>query len=856
MAKAYAIETVFRLIDQATMPLNKIGLKSNKIGRAIKNDFEKASRQIDRLGQSMGRAVTQTAKWGAVVAGAGLAVAAKQFIEFDDALKKSSAIFSDLNPLADNFSEKVAEIGKAARDVASKTEYTATQTMNALTKMAQAGMETNQALALLSKTADLATAAGVDLDNAVGMAAGTLNVFNMMSKDTGILEKNFGRISDIMTRTANLADQDISAVFESFSIGGSFFNRGNQQIEDLGAIVDGLASQNMKAAEAGTAIRNVMLNLSVIKTDSAKNAVSALGLDLVDEQGNLRNIIDLVDQLNAGVKGMGDVQTNKYLEAIFGKRGIVSAQKLMAVGGDALRKFRADIQGSAGAAELAAEIMRTSIKSKLDVLGSALTEFGFKFVEAFEKQGVDIIGKLTDAVNNFDPTPIINFARTAFAVLAKVAGVVGFLAKVAWNLRYVIIAIAAPIAVWKGILLAAALATKIATFWQNMFRGAAKLCTFIISGQAKATALLYAGMIKSIVATKAQAVASKAAAVAQGIFNAVMSANPIALIIIGVAALIAVIVLLVKNWDKVKDKVMAVITIFLGPFGLVISVVKELIQNWGLVTAAFKDGGILSAIKTIGGVLLSGLLAPIQGLLELIALIPGIGGLADTGAKKIQEMRNALKGIENTKIIATVDAAIPENVQEKSIGNAMEKITPDLPADEIEKMMKQLEIPGLEMSDLPTDDIEKMMEQFEIPGMEPPDFTGETVTGGLSKLRGVVDVSGGPAGAAEAIGRAVDSAVPADPTRTVTQITDSITPDLLTRNVIDIADILRHIDTTLGGDPRGIAPVTQAEQTVYSLQERRETVGIEVSAAKGTDARITRAPRDINIELVSSGSNA
>jgi TP901 family phage tail tape measure protein len=964
MASKYAIETVFRLIDQVTMPLNKIGVKSNKVGRAIKNDFEKASRQIDRLGKGMGRVVTQTAKWGAVAAGAGLAMATKQFVEFDDALKKSSAIFSDLDPLADNFSARVAEIGKAARDVAKITEFSATETMNALTKMAQAGMETNQAMALLSKTADLATAAGIDLDNAVGMAAGTLNVFNMMSKDTGVLEKNFGRISDIMTRTANLADQNISAVFESFSIGGSFFNRGNQQIEDLGAIVDGLASKNMKAAEAGTAIRNMMLSFSVIKTDSAKNAVAALGLDLVDERGNLRNIIDLVDQLNAGVKGMGGVQKDTYLEALFGKRGIVSVQKLMDVGGDALRKFRTDIQNSAGAAALAAEIMRSSIKNKLKVLGSALTEFGFKFVEAFEKQGVDIIGKLTEAVNNFDPTPIINFARTAFSAIAKVAGVVGFLAKVAWNLRYVIITIAAPMAVWKGILLAAALATKVATFWQNMFSGAAKICTFIISGQAKATALLYAGMIKSIVATKAhvaatavssgvqraftaalqfqaawlkvfkldivgakiatlahagatkiseiatrlfaattqflskifkflkldilfarisviahtaainaagaaqkvlafitgglsklfkflkldiiastiaikaQAVASKAAAVAQGILNAVMSANPIALVIIAVVALIAVIVLLVKNWDKVQNKVMAVITIFTGPFGLVISVVKELIQNWGLVAAAFKDGGILSAIKTIGGVLLSGLLAPIQGLLELIALIPGIGGLADTGAKKIQEIRNALKGIENTKITAAVNAVIPESVQAQMMaGYKMDM--PDLPTDNIEKMMEQFETPGLEMPDYMI-----------------PDFTGGTVTGGLSKLRGVVDVSGGPAGAAEAIGRAVDSAVPADPTRTVTQFVDSATPDLLTRNVIDIADILRHIDTTLGGDPRGIAPVTQAEQTAYSLQERRETVGIEVSAAKGTEARITRAPRDINIELVSSGSNA
>jgi hypothetical protein len=52
-----------------------------------------------------------------------------------------------------------------------------------------------------------------------------------------------------------------------------------------------------------------------------------------------------------------------------------------------------------------------------------------------------------------------------------------------------------------------------------------------------------------------------------------------------------------------------------------------------------------------------------------------------------------------------------------------------------------------------------------------------------------------------------------------------------------------------------MAPVTKAERMAYSLEERRETVVIEVAAARGTDARIVKAPRDIDIQLVSSGAN-
>jgi hypothetical protein len=42
----------------------------------------------------------------------------------------------------------------------------------------------------------------------------------------------------------------------------------------------------------------------------------------------------------------------------------------------------------------------------------------------------------------------------------------------------------------------------------------------------------------------------------------------------------------------------------------------------------------------------------------------------------------------------------------------------------------------------------------------------------------------------------------------------------------------------------------------YSFSERRETIVIEVAAEKGTAARIVRAPRDVDIRLVTSGSNA
>ncbi len=62
-------------------------------------------------------------------------------------------------------------------------------------------------------------------------------------------------------------------------------------------------------------------------------------------------------------------------------------------------------------------------------------------------------------------------------------------------------------------------------------------------------------MVALELATLAKSAATKIATAAQWLFNAAMSANPIGLVIIAIAALIAIIVLLVKNWDTVTEVV-------------------------------------------------------------------------------------------------------------------------------------------------------------------------------------------------------------------------------------------------------------------------------------------------------------
>jgi len=416
---------------------------------------------------------------------------------------------------------------------------------------------------------------------------------------------------------------------------------------------------------------------------------------------------------------------------------------------------------------------------------------------------------------------------------------------------------------------------------------------------------LWLGIVSG--AKLAYAAAAGVATAAQWAFNAALTANPIGVIIMAVAALIALIVIPAKNWNKITtaiknntekfiismikeiasnwarikealaatglfDKIKEIgsaimnfvkpaidwlinvwntvknavanffsyvvngiksffepaISAVSGFFGKIFNAVYNFVkpaldwfgEKWLQIVSFFKDNAIVNAIKVIGGTLLSGILAPVQGLLEILSYIPGLGHLAGKGAEKIQEFRNFLKGVDGATVTAEVKP--PDNVT----------LTP------------------------PTDEGTQTLTTHDFSA---PDFSING-TGGKSKLHGVVDVSGGAAGYSIMDGT---NAATSTATSAISSATSSapVVPDIVVRNISEMTYILRKIDTatrdiannlTATGsslapkvkmnnddeelpnfsNPRSIAPITQAERMAHNVEERAE------------------------IELVTSGGNA
>ncbi len=639
MATKYAIETVYKLIDNITMPLDKIGVKGKTVGRALKNEFTKTEQQLANVGTKLKSFAKGAALAGIALVGVGIGVATKQFIDYDAAVTGATAKFKDLDITSVDYKDNLKAVGKVARDVAAITEFNAVDTAGALDKMAMAGLTSKQSMALLAGTTNLATAAGADLTTAVDIATDALGAFGLMTEDEKALEGNLNRLSDVMAKTTNMFNTDISGFFESAKMGAATFTSTGQSLEDFSAMVGVMASSGIKGSESGTQLRNMMLSLAS-PSKTAAMALDRMGIKTTDAQGNFLNIIDILAQFEKGMKGMGDAEKAAALTDIFGKRTVTGVTLLLAEGTEGLKRYSKELQNAGGTAANVAAAMRGSLANRIEVLKSALTELGFKFVDAFAAKGGKAIENLTATITNFDPASIIDFLTAAFTVISKIVGVL-------WKMRIIIISLAIAWGVYKVAVIAAVVISNIM------------------------------GMVQAV---QALVSAQQGMNVVQAIFNVLLTENPVGVIIVAIVALIAIIILCVKHWDDItaamarcwdwvkknQEAVLGIIAVFTGPFGFIISIVREFWNEWDRITQAFTNGGIIAGLKQIGATILSALLAPLQGVFGLLGKIPGVGKHFENFATNIEGFRNQIKGIDDsTANVSTnkIDGGISDGIQ-------------------------------------------------------------------------------------------------------------------------------------------------------------------------------------------------
>ncbi|NCC74188.1 MAG: phage tail tape measure protein, partial [Sphingobacteriia bacterium] len=358
-----------------------------------------------------------------------------------------------------------------------------------------------------------------------------------------------------------------------------------------------MTAKGLKAEKASTLLENAFNALG--KSDITSGMEKA-GIGIFNPDGSRKQMDVIFGDLQKKLQefGSNDQAKSNFLEAI-GLKDAQARQAFMVLSSDGAKLTQTlnDVRNAQGEADAAFNNSQNGMQ-KMSMLWSQIQKLGISFGGIISTILIPALSGMLVVL-----TPVFDLLSWIFNAISEgnpwviaLAGVIGLLT-IAYN--------------------ANAIALKIQWWWLNRDVISKKLAAFW-SGVLAAKTTLWAG--------------------AQWLLNIAMDANPIGLIILGIAALIGLVVVIVKKYDEWG----ASLTFLLGPLGMIINVIMSLRRHWDSIVEAFKTDGILGGLKRIGIVLLDAVLMPVQQLLNLLSKIPGLGHLAGKGADYIQGIRERL----------------------------------------------------------------------------------------------------------------------------------------------------------------------------------------------------------------------
>jgi len=273
------------------------------------------------------------------------AVAAKSAADFEAAMTKSLAI---MNVTV----EQEKEMERVAREVAKSTTFSHKEAADSYFYLASAGLGANEAIASLPKVAQFAEAGAFDMALATDLLTDAQSALGMTIRDDAVANmENMVKVSDTLVKANTLANATVQQFSESLTTeAGAAMKSFGMDIEEGVAVLAAFADQGVKGQVAGSGLSRV-LRLLTQAANSNKKEMKALGIEVYDSEGNLRNMADIIANLEVALEGMSDAERTAALESI-GFSARIQGIILPLLGtSEAIRQYEKDLRDASGITE-------------------------------------------------------------------------------------------------------------------------------------------------------------------------------------------------------------------------------------------------------------------------------------------------------------------------------------------------------------------------------------------------------------------------------------------------------------------------------------------------------------------------
>ena len=396
---------------------NNQALKQNeKYLQEAQNATDNCAKSINEYGKETTTVITTTKEFGEslkegfgeALAAKGLELAGEAISAIGDKAKEAAeyvvevgssfeAGMSEVEAISGATGSELEALENKAKSLGSSTKFSATEAANAMTNMSLAGWSVNQTLSGIDGVLQLAAASNMDLADASQVVTDNISTFNLEASQST-------HIADMMAYAQANSSTTAAELGEAYKNCGANMNAAGQDIETTTSFLEALANNGLRSSEAGTSLAAIMRDLTS-KMKDGKIAIGDTSVEVMDSNGNFRDMTDVLKDVENATDGMGDAQKQAALMSTFTSDSIKGLNMLLNTGADQVAGYEDSLRNCSGAASDMADTMQDNLQGKLTELSSATEGLGiavYDYISGPLQGGVelltDVVSGLTDAI--------------------------------------------------------------------------------------------------------------------------------------------------------------------------------------------------------------------------------------------------------------------------------------------------------------------------------------------------------------------------------------------------------------------------------------------------------------------------
>lgn len=292
---------------------------------------------------------------------------------FDQSMSKVEALIDPSERTAEN----MEALTQKAMEMGAKTKFSAGESADAMTHLAQAGWTAQEMLAGIDGVMNLAATDGIELATAAEITSDALNALGYEAGDAS-------RFADVLAVSAAASSTNVEEMGYAFQYAGPLAGALGYSMEDLAVALGTMANAGIKGEKAGTSLRSLFTNMAK-PTDAMATAMEKYGISLTDAQGNMLPLQDVLYKLRDTFDGLSEAEKTSLAATLANKTGMSGLLAIVNSSDEEFNQMTASINDSKGAAEEMATVMQDNLAGDVEKLGGAFDTLSIALTDKFNE---------------------------------------------------------------------------------------------------------------------------------------------------------------------------------------------------------------------------------------------------------------------------------------------------------------------------------------------------------------------------------------------------------------------------------------------------------------------------------------